>query len=709
MKRRMSRWVILLLLCVLTVTYAVGCDGKTDINTGEKDTDVEQVGSETNNPPAVGVGPETTEVADSEADHVLVFSNEDKKLELDKQLKYEDEDLKLLEEADRLYEEGKYSEADKLFDKIAKKSAAWQRDPLLLMKWGMTQLKLDMLLDAQAKLEIALAKAGDNKQLKEEVIKALGILIKKMPDDDNAYIERKRDLLRQVYESDKSNAEWALEYVAYNLEQADTLQGVPFEDLMSNFNILESIAEKDWGKSVSRELLADAYTKLVSLFTRTPDAREHIDIIKNCVDKAEAIGGEGLKNPFMFYMGGLLKQNEGKMEDAIRLVQQAENIAKNNKDIDFWLKANDPGHKSGVRLLKTVFLKGLNLAGDKFDTHAGTMWLDNDTILTTVCKDAGSSQAQRLIKLNIDTMEYDEIYRGEFLQLKFITPDKRYVVLNDNGLKLLDLENKNVLSVSGKGYQCSLSPDGRTIAYTEEGIWLYDIHNGSKRKIDDGRDSASPIWFPDGENLLYVGDLGGEELGDGAGHLQSIVKKAVKSKGGKEIVNPDWKSKFHYIDWILPGDIVHVEEGWDDGFESIILDLYDGGKKAVGSLNDGKILTYKAGYDYVFTVDNNGVITKLDVMGRALSRYKFGDIWGDSFGVAISHMSILPDSDKLMFLYRTSLNEKMSLWTVDMEFERAEFIAEVSMDAGENLLVSPGEDKVIVGNSADALEIYNIN
>jgi Tol biopolymer transport system component len=502
----------------------------------------------------------------------------------------------------------------------------------------------------------------------------------------------------------KNNIVTALEQVTQKLEKAEINK-----ELELIYNTLEDIRSKEWNKYISGEELAGKYIKLASVYLGDGDARQHISIIKDCAEKASLAGGEKLNNPFLYFVKGLIKQYEGDMEKAVNLVRKAAGIAKNNKDIELWLRAFDAEKKEQRFTSKEIFLEQLGIDGSEFDIYAGTIWLDNEKILTVVSKETENSRFQRLIKLDTNTMEFDEIYHGNLIQLKFITADKKYAVLIDNGLKLVNLEDKTVVAVSTEGYQCSLSPDGKSIAYTESGIWLYDIKTGSKREICSGKDDSSPIWFPDGKSILFIGNIDGKEPGGGAEYLQGIFTVSVNNSESKQLVLPDWESKFHYINWIVPGELVHVEELCDGEINSVIMDIYGDSRRTVGSVKNQDDLIYdEEGYN-IYVVNRRGTVAKLDFQGRTMARYKYGDIWGDSFGVIISSMKIAPGSENAIFFYGTTLSDEIGLWMADANFENYEFITGISRGLEGEFSVSPSGLKMVVKTEKDKLELFEID
>jgi hypothetical protein len=483
-------------------------------------------------------------------------------------------------------------------------------------------------------------------------------------------------------------------------------------ELGMKLDILESISAGQWSGYVSEYELSAAYMKVASVYMQKPGGYWHRSSIKLCVDRAERIMGERKPTPFMLYTKALLCQIEGNMDEAVRIMRMAGDIARNNKDIDFWLKAYDT-QTSGYNLFcRTVSLDDMGVEGDDFDTDSGILWLDDTRLLATVCKgeDQDKDPARRLILLDTVTLEHEDLYTGGNIQLRAATPDMRYVVFSDSGLKVMDLESRRVRKISDGDFRCSLSPDGRMLTYADGGVWLYNFHTRSRRKIHDGMNDASPIWYPDGRNILFIGRLEGGEPDDEEGYLQSIFKLPLDNPEGMESLSPEWKSKFHYIDWIVPGETVHVEHSRDDGFESYIMDVFDGSRKYLCSADNQEKMFYRSGSFNIFVWNSNkGLVTRFDDRGRTISLHKFGDIWGDVFRVNIPQVSFAGDNESLLFLYGTELLENMTVWITDLNFDFPVFIKNIPREFAGMISVSPGNSKAVFKSGKGRLEIADIS
>jgi TolB protein len=106
----------------------------------------------------------------------------------------------------------------------------------------------------------------------------------------------------------------------------------------------------------------------------------------------------------------------------------------------------------------------------------------------------------------------------------------------------------------GNGYaaECSFSPDGRTLLYTEvdpktQGdIWVMDMPTGTKRKIVEapGYDGG-PFFTPDGTGIIYRSDRNGDSL------LQVYAADVVRDASGQVtgIAHERPLTKNEHVNW----------------------------------------------------------------------------------------------------------------------------------------------------------------
>lgn len=452
---------------------------------------------------------------------------------------------------------------------------------------------------------------------------------------------------------------------------------------------------------------ADKLIALVSESLSSNNAQERIQSIKDALKQLEGFPDTTAGNPFFWYAKGLVAQSQGDFEAAADFMEKAAALAPNNRDIALWKKAFDVSDDPNTG--RSIKLGDSGLAGDSINFYDGTMWVDEHNLLVTVEKGSGSEARQYLLLVDVDTLQSRQVYEGGYIGLDSVTPDGRYAILYDKGLKLVTLETGEFVTINEKGLYAALSPDGRRLAYCADGLWIYEIETGENTRLDDGRDDASPLWFPDGKSILFVGDLGGEDLGAGAGHLQGIFRMSADPAGKKERIDESWVGKFHYIEWILAGEIFHAEEGWDDGFNSVAYYLYTGFKNQLGSMNDGVSLTYRydnAGYMYI--TDGRGGITLMDLEGKVQSRFEYGNIWGSSFGFPVKGVQPLQGSDSLLLYYSAPLENVMHVYKMNEELGNPSLIIDIPVESPFKAIVDRNASRALFAVSASELLLVDL-
>jgi WD40 repeat protein len=326
----------------------------------------------------------------------------------------------------------------------------------------------------------------------------------------------------------------------------------------------------------------------------------------------------------------------------------------------------------------------------------------------TIASSAGAdrSEAGRVVRLDLETGGHAVLCDVKYPAVASVTPCGTGFVLMDAGLRLVRADSGDPIEISGACRGYSLSPDGKTLAYADGGIWLYDLETGSRRKIDDGWDACSPVWFPDGKNLLFVGDLG-VQLGDGAGHLQGIFRLNVDDPGSKTRIIGDWEGKFRYIRWIMPGEIAHVEEGWDDGYNSVVLDLATLEKRDIVSLNRGGRMVYRPSHDSLVVLERDGSMARMDFRGTVISRLDLAEVGGFRSGAVLTDFALLPDG-RLLFFHKTPLQDHSVLWMTGPGLEEPVPLSRLPAEIGGGISVSPSGRSLAVNGEGRSLLIVTL-
>jgi TolB protein len=76
------------------------------------------------------------------------------------------------------------------------------------------------------------------------------------------------------------------------------------------------------------------------------------------------------------------------------------------------------------------------------------------------------------------------------------------------GVAVADLARGTVTALSARGDELAWSPDGRTIAYVDAGLWVVPADGGSPRRLSRRSMYERPSWSPDSRRLAYAGSVG---------------------------------------------------------------------------------------------------------------------------------------------------------------------------------------------------------
>jgi hypothetical protein len=150
---------------------------------------------------------------------------------------------------------------------------------------------------------------------------------------------------------------------------------------------------------------------------------------------------------------------------------------------------------------------------------------------------------------------------------RFLAEEQR-AVARPQQITLFDREGKvlNTLGKPGLYNQPALSPDGKRIAFIQtdrdsgdSDVWVVDIATGKDTRItSDPEQNASPVWSPDGRQLVYVSV-------SVTGNVNSIYRKASDASGdaeliyqhtpGAAVVITDWSADGRLCFWA--GDVTY--------------------------------------------------------------------------------------------------------------------------------------------------------
>jgi Tol biopolymer transport system component len=76
------------------------------------------------------------------------------------------------------------------------------------------------------------------------------------------------------------------------------------------------------------------------------------------------------------------------------------------------------------------------------------------------------------------------------------------------GISVADPARGTVVPISATGHDPAWSPDGRTIAFVDAGLWLIPADGGTRRRLVNRILDAAPTWSPDSRRVAYAGEAG---------------------------------------------------------------------------------------------------------------------------------------------------------------------------------------------------------
>lgn len=120
----------------------------------------------------------------------------------------------------------------------------------------------------------------------------------------------------------------------------------------------------------------------------------------------------------------------------------------------------------------------------------------------------------------------------------------------------------------------SFSPNSKQIVYEHldgfpKGIWIYNIFSGKKQQLTDGKNDAYPLWYPDGERILFFKDIRnllgrGDESGQALYTYSIETGQEVKHLSYHELGHEVLPKKYKKLAWVDPGKIVHIKGDWEN-------------------------------------------------------------------------------------------------------------------------------------------------
>ncbi|MBS3902011.1 MAG: PD40 domain-containing protein [Dethiobacter sp.] len=149
----------------------------------------------------------------------------------------------------------------------------------------------------------------------------------------------------------------------------------------------------------------------------------------------------------------------------------------------------------------------------------------------------------------------------------FWSPDSEWLYTHDSQTALLkrlrgDGSKESVLAREAQFP--ALSPDGKQIAYSNNGIWLISSSGGLPRQLSAGKEDTMPLWYPDGRHLLFAADSGRASV-EYRPVWRILTRLNIDNPEKREILVREAQVYSAY-DWLIPGQVLGVSTGWDDAW-----------------------------------------------------------------------------------------------------------------------------------------------
>jgi Tol biopolymer transport system component len=188
------------------------------------------------------------------------------------------------------------------------------------------------------------------------------------------------------------------------------------------------------------------------------------------------------------------------------------------------------------------------------------------------------------------------------------SPDSTRLVCRASGgegLAVAAVGTGTVTPLTPKGAGPAWSPDGRSIAFSDEGLWVVPAGGGATRRL--GRRQvgfeARPSWSPDSRRLAYAGAAGGASSrtdlftigADGSGE-RLLVKNVDETE------NPQWSPDGSWIAFAKPttrtGEAVHLVRPNGSGLHALDPSAREASTSPSWSADGTRLLYARSRYRY---------------------------------------------------------------------------------------------------------------
>ena len=421
-----------------------------------------------------------------------------------------------------------------------------------------------------------------------------------------------------------------------------------------------------------------------------------LDILKNYPDD-RPVSAKAL------YHLGLINEKMGKQkatEYFTRLVNtypdQIEMVALAKERLNQLLASEDVPHQPSFRKIQIPSSISWNAATSP-DGQELLLVYDEKLWIMPLSGNLGSDIAGKPVQLSTNSIKV--IWAG----LSWSSDGKTIAFNEDNPKYLKDIpeyekRNQNIYILSAKGgnpekvienycgpravnYRMSLSPDGRTLAYSsiddnEMHIYSISVEGGVPKKLVDAQ-AREPVFSPDGKTVAYVED---KEAGIRGGGLWTVPVSGgdpILVAEAKNASSPVWSpdgSKIAFLDYEEQNkiNIISVDNEGKPVGKKISIDAPEGTKEVT-------LLTGWSG--------NNKI-------GMIISRVKYGlyTMPGDGgqavmvFNGDAAQPRWSPDGKKIFF--QIASDQRVQGW-IDRE------LAVVSADGGDRGSILSGHENLI--------------
>ena len=525
----------------------------------------------------------------------------------------DDEAYRYYAEALEALERGEADAAIQLFEKALLVAHIWpQHDPEFLLALGQARLSQGTRVH-DAITTIVWATYMAEEQGQAEVLSRAADLLSAIPDHIYSTPELKRAVLVRLAELRPLDGEnwWRL---------ADTYHPA--------VAIAESVSRPLQGDREKADLYLRYAASLLNAAQRgkNPDPsgltplrwdKEEVDLAASYVEKARQIADDV---PFGLFLAAVVEGScRGNYGEALRVLNSA--------------LAIEASHPELLRLRQLYAAKAWSRAPGEVWEFAeqgkeyalgGRKWAlfsaDNRYVAILLLTYSPGSRHQILI---VDrTTGEKRVVEADTPEILGWSQDGRWLYYSDRHLFRIHAEHGLPEKLCDDVRWASLSPDGKKIVISKDGLSLLSLDDAQIHRITDDGQHRIGVWYPDSVRLLYQKDTR-MPGGDGSPNLTQIAVIDTSGRSAEQILDPEPR---HYatLSWVVPGEVLWVVSGWDDLFDVSILPL--GGE----SVRLGELML---GTGTFFAYSSSGLILEREYeQDKAVSFVRLLDTHGHETG-----------------------------------------------------------------------------